>query len=149
MQRSVDHGGVILVVDRIAKERRSWLMSRVGSKDTVPEMKVRRAAHAMGLRFRLHVQKLPGRPDLVFPRHQTVAFVHGCFWHRHPGCKKASSPKTREEFWEAKFEANVARDKRVTGQLAALGWRVVTIWECETKAADIMEEKLKSISEKR
>jgi DNA mismatch endonuclease (patch repair protein) len=108
-------------------------MSRVRSKDTKPELKVRRAAHALGLRFRLHRKDLPGKPDLVFPKHKTVIFVHGCFWHRHPHCTKASQPKTRADFWNEKFAANVARDSLAEKELETLGWRVLTVWECETR----------------
>ncbi len=102
-------------------------------KDTTPEMRVRRAAHALGLRFRLHRKDLPGRPDLVFPKFRVAMFVHGCFWHRHQGCAKASTPKTRVNFWQAKFDANVMRDARVSADLKGLGWQVLTIWECESK----------------
>lgn len=94
------------MVDRLTPERRSWLMSRVAGKNTTPELRVRRAAYALGLRFRLHRKDLPGKPDLVFPRRRLVVFVHGCFWHRHPGCRKATSPKSRTEFWFGKFAAN-------------------------------------------
>jgi DNA mismatch endonuclease, patch repair protein len=106
-------------------------MARVTGRDTRPEMAVRRAAHALGLRYRLHRPDLPGRPDLVFPRHRGVIFVHGCFWHRHPGCRRTTSPKTRREFWQAKFDANIERDRRAYATLEADGWRVVVIWECE------------------
>jgi DNA mismatch endonuclease, patch repair protein len=108
-------------------------MSRVRGKDTTPEMRVRRAAHALGLRFRLHRKDLPGKPDLVFPKHRVALFVHGCFWHRHPACSKASMPKSRKEFWREKFDANVARDARAEAALEKMGWRVVKVWECETK----------------
>jgi DNA mismatch endonuclease (patch repair protein) len=117
-------------------------MSRVKSKNTTPEMRVRRAAHAQGLRFRLHRADLPGRPDLVFPKHRVAMFVHGCFWHRHPGCAKASTPKSQPEFWRSKFDANVARDVRVEAELEALGWRVVTVWECETKTDELASQVL-------
>ena len=120
-------------MDRLSRKRRSWLMSRVRSKDTSPEMVVRRKAHAMGLRFRLHRKDLPGTPDLVFPRHRAVVFVHGCFWHRHPGCKKAGMPKTRVGFWREKFDSNIERSRRDVGRLTELGWSVGVIWECETK----------------
>lgn len=120
------------MVDHISPERRSWLMSRVASKHTSPEMRVRRAAHALGLRFRLHRKGLPGKPDLVFPKHRVALFVHGCFWHRHPGCPKSSSPKSRTEYWQTKFDDNVARDARAQEQLRALGWRVAIIWGCTT-----------------
>lgn len=107
-------------------------MSQVRSRDTTPELRVRKVAHAMGLRYRLNRKDLPGKPDLVFPRYRVVIFVHGCFWHRHTDCRKATVPKTRTTFWNDKFEANVQRDARVTAQLESLGWTVHTIWECET-----------------
>lgn len=121
------------MVDHIPPERRSWLMSRVRSKDTSPEMRVRRAAHKLGIRFRLHKNDLPGKPDLVFRKHQTALFVHGCFWHRHEGCSKASTPKTRSEYWTEKFTGNVRRDSEVKMALESLGWKVMIVWECETK----------------
>lgn len=122
------------LVDRLTSERRSWLMSQVRSKNTSPEMRVRRLAHASGLRYRLHRRDLPGKPDLVFPRHRVALFVHGCFWHRHPGCAKASMPKSRSDFWREKFERNVERDRQAEQELEALGWRVLVIWECGTKS---------------
>lgn len=121
------------MVDRLTPERRSWLMSRVPGKNTTPEVRVRKAAHALGLRFRLHRRDLPGTPDLVFPKRWIALFVHGCFWHRHPGCRKASDPGTRHEYWGDKFRSNIARDRRVNSELRALGWRVVVVWECETR----------------
>ena len=120
-------------MDRLSREARSRLMSRVRSQDTDPEMRVRRVAHAMGLRFRLHRRDLPGCPDMVLPRHRLCVFVHGCFWHRHPGCPKATTPKSRVAFWRAKFERNVARDAEVARSLRAAGWRVAVIWECRTR----------------
>ena len=113
--------------------KRSEIMSRIRGRDTRPEMIVRRIAHGLGFRFRLHRKDLPGRPDIVFPRHQAVIVVHGCFWHRHPGCKRASSPKTRVRYWQNKFEDNVVRDRRNETALSDLGWKVMVIWECETK----------------
>lgn len=133
------------LVDHISSERRSWLMSRVRSKNTSPEMRVRRAAHALGLRFRLHRKDLPGKPDLVFPKYRTVMFVHGCFWHRHPHCTKASLPRTRAEYWSQKFAQNMQRDADVSERLRILGWRVLTIWECETKSAARTEQLLRAI----
>lgn len=120
-------------------------MSRVRSKDTTPEMRVRRAAHALGLRFRLHRKDLPGKPDLVFPKHRVAIFVHGCFWHRHPGCAKASNPKSRESFWAKKFEANVMRDKAAADALLAKGWSVHSIWECETRDAEALSRSISRI----
>jgi DNA mismatch endonuclease, patch repair protein len=119
------------LVDRLAPERRSWLMSRIGGKNTTPEVRVRKAAHALGLRFRLHQKDLPGTPDLLFPRRRVALFVHGCYWHRHPSCPKASTPASK--FWVDKFASNTARDGRVSRELRKLGWKVAVIWECETK----------------
>lgn len=136
------------MVDHISPERRSWLMSRVKGKDTTPELRVRQLAHAMGLRFRLHRKDLPGRPDLVFPKYRVALFVHGCFWHRHPNCPKASSPKTRPEFWQSKFERNVERDQRNIEEITALGWNALVLWECETKDPANLSRRLESIFER-
>lgn len=112
---------------------RSENMSRIRGKNTRPEMVVRRALWAAGLRYRLHEKKLPGHPDLVFPSRRTVVFVHGCFWHCHEGCKHFRIPKTRTDWWVAKLERNVARDKEACTKLRAAGWRVIVIWECEVE----------------
>lgn len=117
-------------------ELRSHLMSRVRGKDTTPEMAVRRAAHALGYRFRLHRKDLPGRPDLVFPSRRKVVFVHGCFWHRHAGCRMASKSKTRVRFWTEKFDRNVRRDAAAVEALEQAGWCVLLVWECETRNAE-------------
>ncbi len=111
-------------------------MSRIRGKDTVPELVLRKTLHGLGLRYRLGGAGLPGKPDLVFPRYKSVVFVHGCFWHRHAGCKVASMPKSNVEFWSEKFAKNLARDARVAKELAALGWRVFTVWECELSSAN-------------
>jgi DNA mismatch endonuclease (patch repair protein) len=121
------------MVDKLDPVRRRANMARVRGKDTGPELRVRRIAHRMGLRFRLHRKDLPGRPDLVFPKHRLAVFVHGCFWHRHPGCSRASMPSTRVDFWEAKFAANVERDARQVAALEAQGWRILVLWECGLK----------------
>ena len=123
-------------MDRLTPERRSWLMSRVKAKDTLAEMRVRQITHSLGLRYRLQRRDLPATPDLVFPKHRVAIFVHGCFWHRHPGCKKATTPKSRVRFWQEKFNRNVARDQQAIHDLQALGWRVAIIWECETKVEE-------------
>lgn len=112
---------------------RSRMMAGIGPKHTRPELAVRRYLHAAGLRFRLHAPDLPGRPDLVFARARVAVFVNGCFWHRHPGCRFATTPSTRVEFWRDKFERNVERDRRNAAQLKRRGWTVVTIWECEAR----------------
>jgi len=106
-------------------------MSRVRNKNSIPEMKLRRLVHGLGYRYRLHVGKLPGKPDLVFPGRRSVIFMHGCFWHRHPGCKLARLPKSKLDFWVEKLEANRQRDIAHQKQLRELGWRVLVIWECE------------------
>ena len=121
--------------------KRSEIMSRVRGRDTEPEMIVRRIAHGLGFRFRLY-RNLPGRPDIVFPRHRAVIMVNGCFWHRHSGCKCASSPKTRESYWNAKFADNVVRDRRNETALSDLGWRVMVIWECETRDREAVAERI-------
>lgn len=130
------------MADRISPERRSANMAKIRSKDTGPEMIVRRAAHALGYRYRLHRKDLPGKPDLVFPAARSVIFVHGCFWHRHAGCKDCSEPRSRQEYWVPKFEATVARDGRAVESLLAAGWHVLTIWECETTDAVRLCERL-------
>jgi DNA mismatch endonuclease (patch repair protein) len=121
-------------------------MSRIRGKHSKPELVVRRMAHEMGLRFRLHRKDLPGTPDLVFPGRKIVAFVHGCFWHRHPGCRRASGTRTRWDYWQSKFERNVARDREAKARLEASGWRVVTFWECETRHPDIIAGRLQEIA---
>ena len=115
------------------KKTRSYNMSRIKGKDTKPEMLVRRFLHANGFRYRLHVKDMPGKPDIVLPKYKTMIFVHGCFWHQHPGCKRAQTPKTQPEFWEHKFRNNLARDRRNVTALEQRGWKVSVIWECETK----------------
>jgi DNA mismatch endonuclease (patch repair protein) len=125
-------------MDTVSRAVRSRMMSRIKGKDTAPELVVRRALHAAGLRFRLHVTGLPGAPDIVLPRHRTVVLVHGCFWHRHPGCANARLPGTNRLFWRRKLTANVRRDAKVMRELHALGWRVMVVWECETIRAGRM-----------
>jgi DNA mismatch endonuclease, patch repair protein len=115
---------------------RSRNMAAIQGKNTKPELRVRKYLHSAGLRYRLHVRGMCGKPDLVLPRWRAVIFVHGCFWHRHEGCRFATIPRTRTEFWTAKFEANMNRDVLNGHALAQEGWRVFVIWECETKDAD-------------
>lgn len=121
-----------MLMDKISPERRSWNMSRIRSKDTAPEIRVRSALHRAGYRFRLHVKDLPEKPDIVLPKYKTVILVHGCFWHRHKGCPEASVPSTNQEYWKKKFQRNVERDKQDQAELKKLGWKVIVIWECET-----------------
>lgn len=132
------------MTDVMESAARSALMARIRSKNTKPEMVVRRALHRLGYRYRLHCSGLPGRPDIVFPRKRKVIFIHGCFWHRHPSCSKAYVPKTRQNFWEAKFEENVERDKRAIDELRGDGWSVFVVWECELVR---LEETLRLIVE--
>lgn len=108
-------------------------MSRIGSRDTKPELVVRSYLHARGFRYRLHVNDLPGRPDIVLPRYNAVILVHGCFWHRHTGCQDSTTPRSNRDFWLSKFYANVARDTRTSGALLAAGWRVAVVWECTVR----------------
>ncbi len=117
-------------------------MSRVHGKNTMPERVVRSMIHRMGYRFRLHHKDLPGKPDIVLPRHRCVVFVHGCFWHQHKGCKRASMPQSNVAYWENKFCRNVQRDQRHRRDLRKLGWRVITIWECELRAPDKLAMRL-------
>lgn len=132
-------------MDRLTPERRSWLMSRIAQKNTKPELIVRRIAHGLGFRFRLHRRDLPGTPDLVFPRLRKAIFVHGCFWHRHPGCPLASMPKTRTDYWKPKFAANVERDRRKEAELTDAGWDVQTIWECETRNPERLTDRIRRL----
>lgn len=119
------------MVDIVDTETRSRMMRNIRGKDTKPELLLRRALHARGFRYRLHYKGLPGRPDLLFPKYRAAIFVHGCFWHRHPGCSKATTPATRADFWQNKFAENTARDQRNIEQLRSASWRVLVVWECE------------------
>ncbi len=132
------------MTDIVDPQTRSRMMSRIRGRNTRPEVGLRRALHARGLRYRLHDRRLPGRPDIVFPRFRAACFVHGCFWHRHSGCRYATTPATRAAFWAAKFEANVIRDARNRLDLLAVGWRVAVVWECALRGRgyDSMAEAL-------
>jgi DNA mismatch endonuclease (patch repair protein) len=131
-------------MDTVSTAVRSRIMSRVGRRDTAPEMVVRSAAHRLGLRFRLCDRNLPGSPDLVFRRHGVVIFIHGCFWHYHD-CGRGRIPKTRTDYWVAKFASNKARDQRNRLELRRAGWRVVEIWECETTDVARLNRRLRRI----
>lgn len=119
------------------KATRSYNMSRIRSKDTKPEMLVRKFLFANGFRYRLHDTKLPGKPDIVLPKYKTVIFVHGCFWHGHEGCKYFKMPKTRTEWWRGKIERNVENDKKAVRLLKKSNWKVIQIWECALKPAPL------------
>jgi len=121
-------------MDRISKEHRSWNMSRIRSQDTKPEQIVRSLLHRLGFRFRKSTGRhLAGSPDIVLPKYKTVIFVHGCFWHRHARCRQTTMPKSRVDFWKAKFESNRLRDRKVKRLLEQQGWRILVIWQCELK----------------
>lgn len=122
------------MVDTISEAHRSWNMSRIKGRNTGPELRLRSLLHRAGFRFRLHAKDLPGKPDIVLPKYRTAIFVHGCFWHRHEGCRNATTPSTRAEFWQEKFDGNVERDRRNRAALETAGWTVITVWECDLKA---------------
>jgi len=120
-------------MDKISREARSEVMRRVKNKNTRPELIIRRLLHRRGFRFRLHRPDLPGRPDIVFPKHKKILLIHGCFWHRHEQCKRATTPVDNADYWRAKFERNVLRDLEVIAALTDLGWHVRVVWECDIK----------------
>jgi DNA mismatch endonuclease (patch repair protein) len=130
------------MADILSPAERSAMMSRIRSRNTKPELIVRSVLHRMGYRFRLHSRNLPGHPDIVLPGHKTVILVHGCFWHRHPKCRYAYMPKSRTDFWTAKFKANRQRDRRTIRTLQRAGWRVLLIWECETGDLEALSRNL-------
>ncbi|XVG99771.1 very short patch repair endonuclease [Eubacteriales bacterium KG127] len=119
--------------DKLTPEKRSWNMSRIKGKDTKIEVEVRKYLFSKGYRFRKNDKRYPGKPDIVLPKYHVAIFVHGCFWHRHEGCKDATTPKTRTEFWLEKFDKNVKNDQIKQEKLRKLGWKVIVIWECELK----------------
>lgn len=129
-------------MDVLTPEQRRRTMAAVKSKNTAPELLVRRLLHAAGYRFRLHRKDLPGNPDIVLPKYRTLIFVHGCFWHQHSGCKAAARPSTRQEYWCAKLDGNINRDAANQAKLRSMGWRVIVVWECETKSAGVLLERL-------
>lgn len=131
------------MTDVFDKSKRSQIMSRVRQKDTAPEMRVRRALHAMGYRYRLHVRSLPGTPDIVLPRHHRVVLVHGCYWHGHENCSRGKLPTSNTEFWSRKVTSNRDRDARVVAALVRNGWQVLVVWGCETRDAVALEQRLR------
>ena len=124
------------MTEKIASEIRSRMMASIRGKNTQPELKIRTLLHILGFRFRLHRKDLAGRPDIILPRHRLAIFVHGCFWHRHTGCKFATSPKSNTSFWQEKFERNVRRDNIALERLDEAGWRTLIVWECVLKGED-------------
>lgn len=133
-------------MDHVTQSQRSAIMSRVQSKNTLPEMKIRKALHKLGVRYRLHQKGLPGSPDIVMRSRKRVIFVHGCFWHRH-GCRRSTIPKTNVDFWLAKFQRNVERDQQNVVQLTSMGWTVDVIWQCEAIQPNVLDAKLVEIAE--
>lgn len=132
------------MTDIVTPERRSEMMSRIRGKNTTPELRVRSLLHRAGFRYRLHVDSLPGRPDITLPKYRTVVRVQGCYWHRHAGCRLAYEPKSRVDFWNAKFAANLARDAVQREELEGAGWHVIDVWECETRDMDTLADVLNS-----
>lgn len=133
--------------DKLTPEQRSRVMSRVKGRDTQPERLVRSLLHRMGFRFRIHRKDLPGKPDIVLPKHRKIIIVNGCFWHGHEGCKRSARPSTNQMFWNEKIDRNVARDARNIQSLHQLGWTVLVIWQCQTKAPDALCERLRTFLE--
>lgn len=131
--------------DLVSAAVRSRIMSSVKQRHTKPEVVVRSLLHRLGYRFRLHQKGLPGSPDIVLPKYRTAIFVHGCFWHQHEGCSKARRPSSNQEYWDKKLDENISRDKRKEAELSQLGWRIATVWQCETSDVDRLSEKLKSL----
>ena len=134
-----------LMADIFSVRKRSWVMSRIKGRDTVPERVVRSFLHKHGFRFRLHLRNLPGRPDIALPKYRTVVFVNGCFWHCHKGCSNATFPATRSAFWREKILGNVARDSLNQQKLRRAGWSVLTVWECETEKPAMMLRRLRRL----
>lgn len=133
------------MTDVVDSKTRSRMMGAIGAKDTKPELQVRRWLHASGFRFRLHARELDGRPDIVLRKYRALIFVHGCFWHRHPRCRYATVPSSRQDFWQAKFEDNVARDRRNHLRLLEAGWRVATVWECALRGEHRAHDSLNAL----
>ena len=130
------------MTDVFTKEKRSWVMSRVKGRDTKPEILIRSVVHRMGYRFRVHRRDLPGNPDIVLPRHGKVIFVHGCFWHGHKNCPRSKRPTTNTVFWNDKLNKNIERDKRFQKKLRSMGWKVLVVWQCETRKPEKLLMKL-------
>lgn len=130
------------LMDTVDKARRSAMMAGIRNKDTQPELRVRKIAHSLGYRYRLHRRDLPGSPDLAFPRLKKVILVHGCYWHRHPDCRYAYSPKSNTKFWQDKFRRNQERDRQTLSNLRSEGWDALVIWECETRDAEKLQARI-------
>lgn len=131
------------MTDVFSRKKRSWIMSRVKGRDTGPELVVRSQIHRMGYRFRLCCRDLPGYPDIVLPHHRKVVFVHGCFWHSHRGCPRATKPASNRAFWRKKLRSNFTRDRKHMTQIRKLGWKALVVWECEVKQPKVLMRKLR------
>jgi DNA mismatch endonuclease, patch repair protein len=132
------------VPDKFTSEKRSSIMRQVKNRDTKPEVQVRSLLHRLGYRFRLRRKDLPGTPDIVLPKYRTAIFVHGCFWHGHPRCSRAARPATRVEFWNQKLDRNIERDRKAQADLAAQGWSVLVVWQCELRNIDELSSRLQN-----
>ena len=130
------------MADKLSTKRRSWNMSRIKSRDTTPELAVRRALRELGYRYRLHRHDLPGKPDIAIAKYRIAFFVHGCFWHQHNGCIDCSSPKTNMKYWRPKLLANVQRDRKYRRRLRRIGWAPIVIWECQTHRCEALRDRL-------
>lgn len=135
------------MADKLTPAQRSRCMSRIRGKDTKPEILVRKGLHAHGFRFRLQDRKLPGRPDVVLPKYGVAIMVNGCFWHGHKGCRYATRPKSNTGYWESKIARNRHRDEVTSAHLEALGWHVITIWECELRTSDALQARLAALAD--
>ncbi len=133
------------MADVVDKATRSRMMAGIKAKDTAPELVVRRFLHSLGFRYRLHVKALPGKPDIVLPKYRTAIFVHGCFWHQHPGCKDAVMPKNNAKFWKDKLDGNTRRDARNFSGLERLGWQCLVVWECEVKSSTMQKSLIRKL----
>lgn len=134
---------LIIIMDVFTKKKRSEVMSRIRAKDTKPEIAVRKLLHRMGYRFRLHDKNLPGKPDVCLAKHCTVILIHGCFWHNHSRCQDGKIPKSNTDYWQPKIERNIQRDKKNKRALQRLGWKVITVWECELRDMERLEKRIK------
>lgn len=139
---SLEKNHYYLVMDKFTTEKRSWIMAQVRGRNTKPEKAVRSLLHRLGYRFRIQRKDLPGTPDIVLPKYKTVIFVHGCFWHRHLNCPRATMPASNQTYWQKKFESNCRRDEMNHALLKQLGWNVVVVWECELKNLETLADKL-------
>jgi DNA mismatch endonuclease (patch repair protein) len=133
------------MADKFTTEKRSQIMAQVKGQNTKPEKKVRSLLHLMGYRFRLHRKDLPGKPDIVLLKYKKVIFVHGCFWHGHPDCRRSARPTSNRDFWDKKIDGNIKRDMRTSESLAERGWCVLTVWECETRDLAKLQDRLKEL----